>query len=96
MTHTAQDCPAYNPEMMPKMLASLEKLDELCIQLNIKCHFLVEGAPEHVSYALVEADDSAALLPFVTSIPMRQDFKVTVVHHARDLGEHIKAMMAQA
>ncbi len=96
MTHTPNDCPGYNREKMPELAAALENIEAVCKELGVKCHFLVEGAPEHVSYALIEADNYGAVLGFVHQIPIRQDFKVTVVQHAQDLLPHIRTMMAQA
>ena len=34
-------------------------------QLNIKVHFFVNGAPEHVFYALLEADNPASVAQFM-------------------------------
>ncbi len=57
---------------------------------------LVQGAPEHVAFALIEADNPAALTRFVTSaFPIRQDFKMTLVHSQEELEALGKAMMEQ-
>ncbi len=39
MTHTVEDCPGYNREKMPEVMAAFEKREALAKELNIKCHF---------------------------------------------------------
>ena len=51
MTHTVDECPGYNPDKMPELLAALENMDALGKEMNVKAHFVVNGAPEHVAYA---------------------------------------------
>jgi hypothetical protein len=48
-----------------------------------------------VACALIEADNPGAVMGFVSAIPIRQDFKVTMVQHAQDLVALAKAMMEQ-
>ncbi len=95
MTHTHEDCPGYNPEKMPEMLAAFERHDKIAEELNVKVHFIVDGAPEHVAYALLEAESLSSVIGYVTSFPYRQSFKVTAVQHLRDLVEFAKAMVEQ-
>ena len=95
MTHTPEDCPGYNPETIPEVVAALEKLEAVAKELNVKCYFWVEGAPEHVAYALIEADNPGAVMGLVSAIPYRQDFKVTMVQHAQDIVAVAKTMMEQ-
>ena len=78
-THVADDCPGYNPELMPSMVEAIEKSDALASELGIKVHFVVNGAPEHVTYALLETEDSSRIAFWTSSFPIKQDFKVTVV-----------------
>ena len=66
-THTEDNCPGYNRELMPGMVEAIENSDAVASELGIKVHFMVNGAPEHVTYALVEADDSSRLAPWPTS-----------------------------
>ena len=94
-THTAEDCPGYNLQRMPEVVTSLEKLESLAKELNVKVHFLVNGAPEHVSFALLEADNPGAVARVVNSIAIRQDFKVTPVQREEDLMALARAMMGQ-
>jgi len=84
-THSEENCPGYNPELMPGTIEAIEKSDEVAGGLGIKVHFLVNGAPEHVAYALVETDDSSRLAPWTGSFPLKQDFKITPVVREADL-----------
>ncbi len=96
MTHTEDNCPAYQRERMPETIASFEKLEEVGKELNVKAHFLLWAAPEHVAYALLEADNLAAIARYVNTIAIRQDFKVTPVQPLQETIAMGKAMMAQA
>ena len=93
MTHTVDDCPGYNPEKMPEVLASFEKVDAVAKELTIKVHFYVEAAPEHVAYALLETDNQSSILGFLTASPMRQDFKITPVMQVQDIVAFSREMM---
>jgi hypothetical protein len=96
MTHSADNCPAYNTEKMPGMLASLDKLEEVGKALQVKALSLTWGAPEHVAYAVLEADSLGAIGRYLNSIALMQDFKITPVQNVSDLVEFGKAAMAQA
>jgi hypothetical protein len=96
MTHTADNCPAYHTERMPEVLASLENLEEKGKQLNVKAHALLWGAPDHVSFAVLEADSLVALGRYLNSIAITQEFKITPVEHVSDVIEFGKAAMARS
>ena len=96
MTHTADNCPAYRTERMPDLLASLEKLDEVGKELNVKAHSLLWGAPDHVAFAVLEADSLGAIGRYLNSIAITQEFKITPVQNVSDLVEFGKATMARA
>jgi hypothetical protein len=96
MTHTADNCPAYHSEKMPALLASLEKLEELGRELKVKAHQLLWGAPDHVAYAVVEADSLGSLGRYLNSIALTQEFKITPVQNVSELVEFAKATMARA
>ena len=51
---------------------------------------MVNAAPEHVSYALLEADDPYSVALFSTTIPFKQDFKVTAVEHQHVISQRAK------
>ena len=95
MTHTEDNCPGYQPEKMPDLVAFGDKMSSLADELKVKVHFVLWGAPEHVAYALLEADNPGSVARFVISIPIKQDFKVTPVSNLEDTLAMAKAMMAQ-
>ena len=96
MTHTADNCPAYHAERMPDLLASLGKLEEVGKELNVKAHALLWGAPDHVAFAVLEADSLGAIGRYLNSIAITQEFRVTPVQNVSDLVEFGKAAMARA
>ncbi len=95
MTHTEDNCPAYHIDKMPPVVAFGDKIPGLAQELKVKPHFLLWGAPEHVAYALLEADNLGAVARFVMAMPIVQSFKVTPVQNLEDMAKMAKAMMAQ-
>ncbi len=94
MTHSVEDCPGYNRERMPEYLTAIDKLDEISKQFNVKVHFILAGLPEHLEYALLEANSPTDLSNFLTeALPWRHDYKVTAVEHLADVAAKMKAMM---
>ena len=96
MTHTADNCPAYQTERMPEVVTSLEKLEERGKELNVKAHALLWAAPDHVGFAVLEADDLGAIGRYLNSIAITQDFKITPVQNVSDVVEFGKAAMARS
>ena len=96
MTHSVDNCPAYHTEKMPDMLTSLEKLDEVGEKLNVKAHVLLWGAPEHVAFAVLEADSYGAVGRYLTSIALTQEFVITPVQNVSEMIEFGKEAMARA
>ena len=94
-THTMENCPGYNREKMPALVEALENLEATAKDLGVKVHQLLNGAPEHVSFLVLEADSSAAIAHLMTTIPFEQDFKVTAVVREQELVDMAKQMMAQ-
>ena len=95
MTHTTDNCPAYHTEKMPGMMASLENLEKVGQELNVKAHVLLWGAPEHVAFAVLEADNLVSVGRYLNSIALTQEFRITPVSNVSDLVEFSKAIMAQ-
>ena len=93
-THTTANCPAYHREKMPEVVAAMDQMESLAKELNVKIHSLLSGAPEHVSFLILEADSPGAIARLTSSLPYEQDFKVTAVMHEQDLIAMAKAMMA--
>ena len=96
MTHTADNCPSFHTEHMPEVLTSFEKLEELGRELNVKAHALLWGAPAHVAFAVLEADNLLAVGRYLNSIAIRQDFEITPVQNLNDVVEFGKAAIARA
>jgi len=95
MTHTEDNCPVYRREKMPEVLVAFGNLESVAKKLNVKQHYLVWCAPDHVAFALVEADSIAAVSRYVFSIPMPQDIKVFPVEHLVDVVAMAKAVAAE-
>lgn len=95
MTHTADNCPAYHTDHMPKVIASLENLENVARDLNVKIHTILWGAPDHVAYAVVETNDITSLGRLLNSIAIAQEFKITPVQFVSEVIEFGKAAMAK-
>jgi hypothetical protein len=95
MTHTADNCPAYHTEKMPEVLASMEKLEQIGKELNVKAHTLLWGAPDHVAFAVLESDNIVAIGRYLNSIAITQEFKIIPVQNLSDVIEFGKAAMAK-
>jgi hypothetical protein len=96
MTHTADNCPAYHIEKMAELLASLDRLDEVGRELNIKAHSLVWGAPDHVAFAVLEADSLGAIARYLNSVAIKQEFRITPVQHVSEVIAFGKEALAHA
>jgi hypothetical protein len=95
MTHSADNCPAFHTERMPAVLDSMERLEKVGEEVGVKAHALLWGAPDHVAFAVLEADDLVALGRYLNSIAIVQDFEITPVQHLADVVEFGKAAMAR-
>ena len=96
MTHTADNCPAYHSEMGPAFIASMDKLEAFGKELNVQAHALVWGAPDHVAFAVLEADSLSAVARYLNSIAIKQDFRITPVQNVSEVVEFAKAVAARA
>lgn len=95
MTHSADDCPAYHTEKMPDLLSSLERLEEVGKELGVKAHTLLWGAPEHVAFAVLEAESLGAIARYLNSIALTQDFTITPVQNVAALVEFGREAIAR-
>ena len=95
MTHSSADCPAYERQKLAELVAASDKWDALAKEVGAKVHFFLWGAPEHVAYVLIEADNLGAVARYLTTIPIRHEFRVTAVQHLQDVLALAKVMMAQ-
>jgi hypothetical protein len=96
MTHSADNCPAFHTDRMPAVLDPMEKLEKVGKELGAKAHALLWGAPDHVAFAVLEADNIGALGRYLNSIAIVQDFKITPVQNLADVVEFGKAAMTRA
>jgi hypothetical protein len=96
MTHTADNCPAYHTEKMPELLAALDGLEAAGREFHVKAHSLLWGAPDHVAYAVLEADSLGALGRYLNSIPITQEFRIVPVQTVREVVEFGKTAAARA
>jgi len=60
-THTEDNCPGYNRELMPPMLDAIEASGDLAKELGLNILFMVSAAPKHASYILMETEDSSKI-----------------------------------
>lgn len=95
MTHTPDNCPTYHRETMPEVIAGMERLEQVAKELNIRVHFLLWAAPDHLAYALLEADSLGVIAQYVNTIPIHQEFRVTPVEHLQQVIATAKAIMAR-
>ena len=85
LSHTVDNYPIYQKEMFPKVIEAAEEgLEGLAKELNVKIHFLTLSAPEHIYFALLEADTLSAISRLVMSMPLRQQVKIVPVAHWLD------------
>jgi hypothetical protein len=92
MTHSADNCPAYHNELVPGFLASVEKLEALGKDLNVQAHSLLWGAPDHVAFAVLEADSLNAIARYLNAIAITQDFDITPVQNVSEVVAFAKAV----
>jgi len=95
MTHRVEDCPGYNQKTIPGLITAVEQLDKTAQQFHVKVHFWLDGLPEHVMYALLEANDPSSIAFFMASFPLRQDVKITPVERMQDVAAKAKPIFTQ-
>jgi hypothetical protein len=80
MTHTPENCPLYaSEEKGAEFRAALAGLSGALEKHEIDLRFLLNGAPEHVFFALLEAKSVDSVVGFMGAFPLKQDFKMTAV-----------------
>ena len=96
LTHSEDNCPGFNHEIMPSVIKGLESREEIAKKHGVKLRGLWSGAPDHVFFVLVEADSSLAIDLFLTeAAPFKQACKLTPVITAEELVKLGKEMMAR-
>lgn len=95
-THTEDNCPSYNPELVARLLPALEKREEIAKRHHVQLLGFWSAAPDHVRYILLEADSSLDVDLFLSEVaPFRQAFRLTPLMTADELVELGKAAMAR-
>ena len=96
-THTEDNCPGYNVELIPEVLKGLEAREKIAKRRNVKLLGFWSAAPEHTFYAVLESDSLSDIdMFFEEATPFKQGFRVTPVIPAADLVKLAKEIMAQA
>jgi len=95
MSHSAEKCPANDPEKMRETIEIVDKIEPMAKELNIKIHFMVLSGLGHTTSVLVEADSIDALSRFFGTIPFPQEFTLTPVEHLQDAMKRAKEMLEQ-
>lgn len=94
LSHTEDNCPAYDRAKMPEVLGAFENLGPLGEQLNVKLQSFVWTPTDHVAYLLLEADSLNSINRFIFSIPIKQHTKVVPVEPLSETVAMAKALMA--
>ena len=95
-THSEDNCPGYNMELIPTVLKGLEAREQIAKKYGVKLLGLWSGAPDHVFYYLVEANSAHDVDMFATeAAPFKQAYKLTPVITADELVNLAKEMMAR-
>ena len=94
-THTEDNCPGYNRELMPPMLDAIEASGDLAKELGLNILCMVSAAPKHASYILMETEDSSKIGAWVNSFPYKQAFDINPVMHEEKMVELAREIMAR-
>ena len=95
-THSEDNCPGYNMELIPTVLKGLEAREAIAKKHGVKLLGLWSAAPEHTFYLLVDANSSHDVDLFVTeAAPFKQGFRLTPVITGDELIRLAKEMMAR-
>jgi len=96
-THSEDNCPGYNLELIPNVLKGLEAREAIANRHNVKLLGFWSGAPDHTFYMLVDANSSHDVDLFVTeATPFKQAYRLTPVITGDELVKLAKEMMARA
>jgi len=95
-THSEDNCPGYNLELIPSVLKGLEAREEIAKRHNVKLLGFWSGAPDHVFYMLVDANSAHDVDLFVTeAAPFKQGYRLTPVITGDELVKLAKELMAR-
>ena len=80
-THTVYNCSGYDRERMPAVIEAIEGSEARAKELGIKVHFMVNAAPKHVIYALVEAESIVGIALWINSSLSNKTATLTLFKH---------------
>ncbi len=66
--HDAAHCPGFNPELIPKAVATLRNLHAEAASFGVKVHGLYNALPDHVEYLVCESESPAALATYLSKV----------------------------
>ena len=94
LVHDAAHCPGYHPELIPTMMESMSKREDLAQSLGVKIHSILNAAPDHVFYAIGEADRPMQMAMFVARLmPLEQaEIRMHAVETIEDTESFIRSM----
>lgn len=96
-THSEDNCPGYNVELIPDAIKGLESREEIAKRHNVKLLGLWSGAPDHVFYWLVDANSSHDVdLLMTEAAPFKQAYKLTPVITGDELVKLGKEILARS
>ena len=78
-THTEDNCPGYNRELMPPMLDAIEASGDLAKELGLNILYMVSAATNQASYKLMETEYRSKIGAWVNSFPYKQAFDINPV-----------------
>ncbi len=85
-THSEDNCPGYNLELIPNVMKGLEAREEIAKKYGVKLLGMWSSAPGHQFYYIVDADSSHDVDMFVTeAAPFKQAYTLTPVIDADEL-----------
>ena len=96
MTHSEDNCPAYNRDKMPEVLNAFENLGNMGEELGVKLQSFVWTPTDHVAYILAEADTLGALNRYLFSIPIPSHTRVVPVEPLADTVTMARALANQS
>jgi hypothetical protein len=95
-THSEDNCPGYNMELIPTVLKGLEAREEIARKYGVKLLGFWSAAPDHTFFVLLDANSSHDVDMFLTeATPFKQAYKLTPVITADELVKLAKEMMAR-
>lgn len=75
ISHSSKECPGRRPNDPPELVAPSDTREKLARELGVTAHFVLWSAscmmwaqPEHVAFAVVEADDLESVVQYVTGL----------------------------